>query len=104
MSVYRRLAPFVKPHSGRMAGAIAGNIVAAVLDAFSLALLIPFLNTLFDQPAIPLKAGGLSSLLRSTVGVLLDPADKMGSLRNVIFIVLALIVVKNVVVWMANQL
>lgn len=104
MSVYRRLAPFVKPHSWRMSGAIAGNIVAAVLDAFSLALLIPFLNTLFDQPAIPLKAGGLSSLLRSTVGVLLDPADKMGSLRNVIYIVLLLVIAKNVVVWIANQL
>jgi subfamily B ATP-binding cassette protein MsbA len=104
MSVYRRLAPFVKPHSWRMGGAIAGNVVAAVLDAFSLALLIPFLNTLFDQPAIPLKAGGLSRLLRSTVGLLLDPADKMGSLRNVIYIVLLLIVVKNVIVWAANQL
>jgi subfamily B ATP-binding cassette protein MsbA len=87
-----------------MAGAIAGNIGAALLDAFSLALLIPFLNTLFDQPPISLKAGGLSSLLRATVGVLLDPADKMGSLRNVILIVLVLVVVKNLLVWVAGQL
>ncbi len=35
-----------------MAGAIVCNIGAALLDAFSLALLIPFLNTLFDQPPI----------------------------------------------------
>jgi subfamily B ATP-binding cassette protein MsbA len=104
MSVYRRLAPFVRPHGWRMAGAIAGNIGAALLDAFSLALLIPFLNTLFDQPPISLKAGGLSSLLRATVGVLLDPADKMGSLRNVILIVLVLVVVKNLLVWVAGQL
>jgi subfamily B ATP-binding cassette protein MsbA len=87
-----------------MAGAIAGNIGAAVLDAFSLALLIPFLNTLFDQPPISLKAGGLSGLLRATVGVLLDPSDKMGSLRNVILIVLVVIVVKNLLVWVAGQL
>ena len=104
MSVYRRLIPFVKPHSGRMVGAIAGNVVAAVLDAFSLALLIPFLNTLFDQPPIPLKSGGLSGLLRATVGALLDPSDKMGSLRNVIFIVLALVITKNFIVWLAGQL
>jgi subfamily B ATP-binding cassette protein MsbA len=104
MSVYRRLAPFVRPHGWRMAGAIAGNIGAALLDAFSLALLIPFLNTLFDQPPIGLKAGGLSSLLRATVGVMLDPADKMGSLRNVILIVLVLVVVKNLLVWVAGQL
>ena len=87
-----------------MAGAIAGNIGAAMLDAFSLALLIPFLNTLFDQPPINLKAGGLSSLLRATVGVLLDPADKMGSLRNVILIVLVLVILKNFLVWLAGQL
>jgi ATP-binding cassette, subfamily B, bacterial MsbA len=104
MSVYRRLAPFVRPHGWRMAGAIAGNVAAAILDAFSLALLIPFLNTLFDQPPISLKAGGLSGLLRATVGALLDPADKMGSLRNVILIVLALVFVKNLLVWLAGQL
>ena len=79
-----------------MAGAIIGNIGAALLDAFSLALLIPFLNTLFDQPPISLKAGGLSGLLRATVGVLLDPTDKMGSLRNVIFIVLVLFFPKGI--------
>ena len=104
MSVYRRLIPFVRPHSGRMIGAIAGNVVAAVIDAFSLSLLIPFLNTLFDQPPIPLKAGGLAGLLRATVGSLLDPADKMGSLRNVILIVLVLVITKNVIVWLAGQL
>jgi subfamily B ATP-binding cassette protein MsbA len=87
-----------------MAGAIAGNIGAALLDAFSLALLIPFLNTLFNQPPINLKAGGLSGLLRATVGMLLDPGDKMGSLRNVILIVLAVVLLKNLLVWFAGQL
>src|SRR6266540_722681 len=104
MSVYRRLVPFVRPHGWRMAGAIAGNVGAAILDAFSLALLIPFLNTLFNQPPIPLKSGGLGGLLRATVGMLLDPADKMGSLRNVIIIVLVLVVTKNLLVWLAGQL
>ena len=87
-----------------MAGAIVANIAAAMLDAFSLALLIPFLNTLFDQPPISLKAGWVSNLLQATVGRLLDPSDKMGSLRNVILIVLAAIVVKNVLTWVAGQL
>ena len=87
-----------------MAGAVGGNVAAALLDAFSLALLIPFLNTLFDQPPIGLKAGWVSDLLRVTVGQLLDPADKMGSLRNVILIVLAAVLVKNFLVWFAGQL
>jgi subfamily B ATP-binding cassette protein MsbA len=87
-----------------MAGAVATNIAAAVLDAFSLALLIPFLNTLFDQPPITVGGNKLSKLLGETIGFLLDPSDKMGSLRNVIFIVIALILVKNFLSWLAGQL
>ncbi len=87
-----------------MGGAIIANVAAALLDAFSLALLIPFLNTLFNQPPISLKAGWVSSLLQATVGRLLDPSDKMGSLRNVILIVLAAVLVKNVLTWIAGQL
>src|SRR5688572_8073743 len=87
-----------------MAGAIVCNIASAVLDAFSLALLIPFLNTLFDQPPISIGGNRLSGLLRATVGLLLDPNDKMGSLRNVILIVIALMLLKNILGWMAGQL
>ncbi len=104
MSVYGRLFPFVRPHGWRLAGAIVTNVVAAVLDAFSLALLIPFLNTLFEQAPISVGGGGLSRLLRSTVGLMLDPTDKMGSLRNVILIVIALMVTKNLLLWLAGQL
>lgn len=87
-----------------MVGAVACNIGSAVLDAFSLALLIPFLNTLFNQPPISVGGNRLSALLSATVGVMLDPADKMGSLRNVIFIIIALLLVKNFLSWMAGQL
>ncbi len=104
MSVYGRLYPYLRPHRGKMAGAISANMLSAVLDGFTLALLIPFLNTLFDQAPLPLGGSGLSNLLRSTVGLLLDPNDKMGSLRNVILIVIALLLVKNFLSWFAAQL
>jgi ATP-binding cassette, subfamily B, bacterial MsbA len=87
-----------------MVGAVATNIFSAVLDAFSLALLIPFLNTLFDQPPISVGGNKLGGLLSVTIGALLDPNDKLGSLRNVIFIVIALILVKNFLSWIAGQL
>jgi len=87
-----------------MVGAVAANIASAVLDAFSLALLIPFLNTLFDQPPISVGGNKLGGLLSVTIGALLDPNDKLGSLRNVIFIVIALILVKNFLSWIAGQL
>jgi subfamily B ATP-binding cassette protein MsbA len=87
-----------------MIGAVITNILSAVLDAFSLALLIPFLNTLFDQPPITVGGNKLSKILSATIGALLDPNDKMGSLRNVIFIVIALILIKNFLSWIAGQL
>src|SRR5215203_5413056 len=87
-----------------MVGAIVCNIASAILDAFSLALLIPFLNTLFDQPPITVGGNKLSGFLSRTIGFLLDPNDKMGSLKNVIFIVIALILLKNFLSWIAGQL
>ena len=102
--MYRRLLPFLRPHAWRMGATMVCNVAAAVLDAFTLALLIPFLNILFDQPPISLKAGWVSDLLNATVGALLDPADKMGSLRGVILIVVATILVKNLLVWLSSSL
>ena len=103
ISIYRRLLPFLKPHSWRMVGAIATNIGAALLDAFSVALLIPFLNTLFDRPALDIKAGWVSSLLHATVGQLMVSGDKMSSLRNVIFVVMIVVIAKNVLVWVSGR-
>lgn len=86
-----------------MVGAITTNIGAALLDAFSVALLIPFLNTLFDRPALDIKAGWVSSLLHATVGQLMVSGDKMSSLRNVIFVVMIVVIAKNVLVWVSGQ-
>ncbi|HUF28068.1 MAG TPA: ABC transporter ATP-binding protein [Gemmatimonadaceae bacterium] len=102
-SPMRRLLGFLRPHAWWMAATIAASIGAAFLDAFSFALLIPFLNTLFDQPPIPLQPGLLNDFLRATVGFLLDPDDRMGSLRNVILIIVVTILAKNFLVWLAGQ-
>ena len=104
MKPARRLLGFLRPHAWWMVGTIAANIGAALLDAFSFALLIPFLNTLFDQPPIPLQGGPLNDFLRATIGFLLDPDDRMGSLRNVILIIVATITLKNLLVWLAGQM
>lgn len=103
LSIYRRLLPFLKPHTWRLVGAMLTNIGAALLDAFSVALLIPFLNTLFDRPALDIKAGWVSGLLHATVGQLMVEGDKMTSLRNVILVVLLVVVAKNLLVWISGQ-
>jgi subfamily B ATP-binding cassette protein MsbA len=100
----RRLLGFLRPHVWWMVGTIVANVGAALLDAFSFALLIPFLNTLFDQPPLGVDAGPLNDFLQATIGFLLDPADRMASLRNVILIILATVTAKNILVWLAGQM
>jgi subfamily B ATP-binding cassette protein MsbA len=87
-----------------MSAAIASNMLASVLDAFAFTLLIPFLNALFRQPElIPARLGWLSNLQHRTMGALLDPGHPMDSLRGVIFVMLGLVLVKNVFVWLGGQ-
>jgi subfamily B ATP-binding cassette protein MsbA len=87
-----------------MAGNIAFNFIGAALDGYSFALLIPFLNALFDQPALPLGHGWVNDFLHATIGALLDPANPMRSLRNVILIILATVAAKNFFIWLAGTL
>ncbi len=99
-SLYRRLLRFLRPHWWRMAGSIACNLVAAVLDVFTITLLIPFLNALFDQPQI----GLITDIHQRIIGSFLDPADRAGSLRNVLILIMAAVVLKNLLIWISSQL
>jgi subfamily B ATP-binding cassette protein MsbA len=103
MPVYKRLLPFLRPHFWRMAITIVANLVAALLDGFAIALLIPFLNILFHQPSTAMKSGWISKLLDATVGSQIVPGDEMHSLRNVIMLVLVAVILKNLLVWVAGQ-
>jgi subfamily B ATP-binding cassette protein MsbA len=86
-----------------MAVTIVANLLAALLDGFAIALLIPFLNILFHQPSTSLKSGWVSKLLNATVGSQIIPGDEMRSLRNVILLVMASVLLKNLLVWIAGQ-
>lgn len=103
MPVYKRLLPYLRPHSWRMAITIVANLVAALLDGFAIALLIPFLNILFHQPSTAMKSGWISKLLDATVGSRILPGDEMHRLRNVIILVLIAVILKNLLVWVAGQ-
>ena len=104
MRLYRRLFAFLRPHVWRMAGNIAANFIGAALDGYSFALLIPFLDELFKQPPIPLGNGWVNTFLHATIGRLLDPAQPMQSLRNVILVILATVALKNLFIWIAGTL
>src|SRR5688572_8632439 len=83
-----------------MAGTIACNLVAAVIDVFTITLLIPFLNALFNQP----QSGLITEIQQRLIGSFLDPADRMGSLRNVLLLIMAAVILKNLLIWVGSQL
>ena len=86
-----------------MAITIVANLIAALLDGFAIALLIPFLNILFHQPATQMPKGFVGNLLHTIVGSQIIPGDEMRSLRNVIILVMVSVVLKNLLVWIAGQ-
>ena len=103
MPVYKRLLPYLRPHFWRMAITIVANLVAAMLDGLAIAMLIPFLNILFHQPATAIPSGLVARLINATVGGRIIPGDEMRSLRNVIVLVLIAVILKNLLVWVAGQ-
>ena len=87
-----------------MVGTVLSSVIAAGLDGFAFALLIPFLNALFGTDPLPVDGGWVTTFLRRIIGDLVDPASPMDSLRNVIVILLVTIALKNFFVWFAGQL
>ena len=83
-----------------MAGTIVCNLLAAVLDVFTITLLIPFLNALFNQP----QSGLITDIQQRIIGSFLDPADRMGSLRNVLIVIMGAVILKNLLIWVSSQL
>jgi subfamily B ATP-binding cassette protein MsbA len=104
MGIYRRLLVFLRPHWWRLAGNIAANVVGAALDAVAFLLLIPFLNTLFQAgPEIPITNKFIAEILQRVVGRLLVPGNPVASLTGVSIMIVALVVVKNVFLWLGGQ-
>ena len=99
--MYRRLLQFLRPHAWRMAGTVACNVAAAVLDVFSFTLLIPFLDQLFNQQS---RATPLSELQNRIFGAFLDGVSPEIALRNIIVVILIAVTLKNLFVWASGQL
>jgi subfamily B ATP-binding cassette protein MsbA len=88
-----------------MAAATTSTMIASILDALAFTLLIPFLNALFKQPElIQRDLGFIGKLQDRYIGAMLDPNQPMESLKVVIFMILALVLAKNVFMWFGSQL
>lgn len=99
MKLYARILVYLGPYRPLVAAALIATVGFAALDAFSLLMLIPFLNTLFGEA--PLAGVGvgeeLAWLLGNTIGRVVDQSAPAGQqLVAVILFMLAIFLVKNV--------
>ena len=97
MTLYKRILGYLKPHGGTFLLAAVTMFLFAILDAFSLALLIPFLQTLFGTAADAASNSQLDALLEATVGRVVDlQGDQQEAIQGIILFILGVMVLKNV--------
>lgn len=106
MSTYLRILGYLRPHRGLFGVSVGAMIVYAALDAFSFALLIPFLDVLFNGGARMRQAGeafggsvAIDRLLRWVLGDLVAQTAPMQALRNVVLVLFVVFLVKNVALY-----
>ncbi|MBA4071118.1 MAG: hypothetical protein C0497_04660 [Gemmatimonas sp.] len=105
MGPYRRLQQFLRPYYGRVVGTLLLSAMANALSAFSYALFVPFLNTLFNKEPWDAGAGSqMSRLLKGMGSWLLQGREDMAALRVVILVILSTMLLKNVFAWLAGQM
>ena len=105
MQRFRRLLGFLRPYTGALGLTLFAAVVASVLDAFTFALLIPFLRLLFGATSAFMTEAPtvVERVLDTLVGFALT-ADRVTALRNVVLIILVTFLIKNVAVYVAGSL
>ena len=104
-SSYARLFRYVGPFLGLLIGAIILMVVSAGLDAFTLVLLIPFLQSLFGIEILGgADMSSLEQLLDGWFGSWIRSGDPLDALRNVCLLVLGALGVKNLALYGARLL
>ena len=98
MKLYLRILGYLRPHVGVLALSVLGMFAFAALDAFSLALLIPFLRTLFAGGQQPVSGdSAFDRLLDGTLGRAVDlDADPLVAVRGIVVFIVVVMAVKNV--------
>src|SRR2546425_8884799 len=78
-----RLLQLLRPYSLLFTAAILATVLASVLDGFTIALLIPFLRTLFGQQALgPAGGSAVQAVLARLTGALITAGGPPAGLRN----------------------
>ena len=105
MSLYLRVLGYLRPHAGVLAAAAAATLVFAALDAFSLVLIVPFLQALFGTPGTAPGVGRLAGVLDGTLGRWVDlRGDPLAAVQGIILFILGVFVVKNLIDFVRSYL
>ncbi len=97
MGRYTRLFRYARPYRLVLLLSFVAAVVASVLDGFTLALLIPLLRLLFDAaPPLAEVPTAVERVLDGVVGGWLESGDRVSALRNVVFLILGTVALKNV--------
>lgn len=105
MNLYKRLLGYLRPYRLFFTAALVAMALGSLLDGFTMVLLIPFLRSLFGD-AMSLTAGEslVEKVLAATVGPFLDGSSSAESLRNVVIVVMAGLLLKNAFFYTADVL
>jgi len=103
VKIYLRILGYLKPHGHIFLAAVVATFLFAWLDAFSFALLIPFLENLNAGSATGGNDGGGGSkgladrIMDGTVGRVVDlHAEPMVAIQGIIIFILVVFALKNV--------
>src|SRR2546427_11926808 len=84
-----RLLQLLRPYSLLFTAAILATVLASVLDGFTIALLIPFLRTLFGQQALgPAGGSAVQAVLARLTGALITAGGPPAAPRHLVVILL----------------
>src|SRR5438445_5640673 len=94
-----RLYLLLRPYALLFVANLVATFVASVMDGATFVLLIPFLRTLFGH-----EAGGsaVERLLAVVLGPLFAAGSPGAALRNVVLVLVAAMVIKNVLAYLAS--
>jgi ATP-binding cassette, subfamily B, bacterial MsbA len=105
LRLYARILSYLGPYTGLFVLSVVAMVVFSALDAFSMTLLIPFLSVLFRDPAelqaglFAGREGAIYDFLENVVGGLIPTGAPMDALRNVLLILFAVFLVKNIALY-----
>src|SRR5438034_1029199 len=98
-----RLFLLLRPYALLFVANLVATFVASVMDGATFVLLIPFLRTLFGHDPLNVAGGSaVERLLAVVVGPWFAAGSPGAALRNVVLVLVAAMVIKNVLAYLAS--